>query len=103
MSFTLSTGNVVVANSSAAIVSQTDTTATIRVTINAYITDGLMYPSSSWAGAGSGEKCVLIDLGDIYNLDEVAVWHYYEDSRTYKNSVTYVSSNNSNWTVAIKK
>lgn len=43
MSFTLSTGNVVVASASGAVQSQTDTTATIRITASAYITDGWVY------------------------------------------------------------
>ena len=47
--------------------------------------------------AGSTPNCVTVDLGRTYDLDEVAVWHYYGDGRTYHNNITSVSSDNSNW------
>ena len=64
---------------------------------NQILVDGVI-TTSAWSGAtGSGNKCVTVDLGRIYDLDEVAVWHYYGDGRTYHNNITSVSLDNSNW------
>lgn len=49
----------------------------------------------------AGNQCVTVDLGDLYDLDEIAVWHYYEDQRSYNNHSLYVSSDNTNWTTLI--
>ncbi len=49
----------------------------------------------------TGNQCFIIDLGDYYDLDEIAIWHYWTDGRTYTNNYTYVSSDNSNWTKVI--
>lgn len=46
-------------------------------------------------------QCITVDLKQIYNLDERAVWHYYGDNRSYNNHSLYVSSDNSNWTTLI--
>ncbi len=51
----------------------------------------------------AGNQCVTVDLGRSYDLDEIAVWHYYSDGRTYNNNITSVSSNNSSWTEVINK
>lgn len=84
MSFTLSTGNVVVASSSASIVSHTDTTATIRVTVSGYITDGWVY--STGVGAhitinGSTTTRTLFGNG-------VGYYYAYEGTKTAYYDVT---------------
>ena len=62
------------------------------------VVDGLMDDTFQYAGIGSsGTHCVTVDLGASYNLDEVVVWHYYAEGRTYYNNTTFVSSNNSTW------
>ena len=61
------------------------------------IVDGDITSSNYAQSSSSGYQCVTVDLGQTYNLDEVAVWHYYTDGRTYNNNVTYVSSDNSEW------
>lgn len=63
-----------------------------------YITDGDI-TSSKYASSGvqSTNECITIDLGSTYNLDEIAVWHYWADSRIYYNHVLSVSNNNSTW------
>ena len=58
------------------------------------ITDGIMDNKDSKYTAPSG-SCVTIDLGKIYNLDEIAVWHKYNTS--FKNHRLEVSSDNSNY------
>lgn len=63
------------------------------------ITDGLIAVESiTWSTASSGGlQCVTIDLGKLYDVDEIAVWHYYPDGRIYNSPSTQVSSNNTNW------
>ncbi len=39
-------------------------------------------------------KCLIIDLGQEYDLEEIAVWHYYGDGRTYKDNITSVAGEN---------
>ena len=46
-------------------------------------------------------QCVTVDLTQSYDLDEIAVWHYWVDGRTYNDNVTSVSSDNSTWTTII--
>ena len=65
------------------------------------ITDGDITTSQYSDGGSDGLTCITVDLGQAYDLDEIAVWHYYGDPRTYNNNVTYVSVNNSTWTTVI--
>jgi len=62
------------------------------------ITDGDITTTNFADGTNTGNQCITIDLGQNYDLDEIAVWHYFEDGRMYNNNVTSVSSDNSNWT-----
>ena len=62
------------------------------------ITDGdITYSNYAQAGSSSANQCITVDLGAEYDLDEVAVWNYFGDQRSYYDNVTYVSSNNSTW------
>ena len=69
-----------------------------------YITDGIV-TTDNYVNSAQGntyvQECIELDLGDTYDLDEIAVWHYFADGRTYNNNVTYVSSDNSEWTPVI--
>lgn len=66
------------------------------------ITDGIIEKDNYSMGTTiTGAQCFVIDLGSAYNLDEVAVWHYFADERSYNNHSLYVSSNNSTWTTLI--
>ena len=71
-----------------------------------YITDGLIDNISGVSGYGmslsTGMQCVTVDLESTYDLDEIAVWHYYIDGRTYNDNVTYVSSDNNEWIEVIR-
>ena len=65
-----------------------------------YVTDGIADNPAFWAtGASTGLQCVTIDLGKNYDIDEVAVWHFYPDGRTYNSPSTSVSSDNTTWKV----
>ena len=66
---------------------------------SAYVTDGIL-DKENYGSGGTGTKCVTIDLGSTYDLDEVAVWRYF-DGRTYIDNITSVSADNSTWTEVI--
>ena len=62
------------------------------------ITDGdITYNNYAQAASSSTNQCITVDLGNTYDLDEVAVWNYFGDQRSYYDNVTSVSSNNSTW------
>ncbi|HOT93451.1 MAG TPA: RHS repeat-associated core domain-containing protein [Anaerolineae bacterium] len=62
-----------------------------------------------WADSGSGSsgefaytsvnglQYIQIDLGAVYSVDTVRVWHYAADGRTYYNTKTQVSADGSTW------
>jgi RHS repeat-associated protein len=67
------------------------------------VTDG-----DTWADTGygsnmdfaytsSGLHYVLIDLGAVYTVDKIKVWHYAADGRTYHNTRVIVSADGTNW------
>ena len=64
-----------------------------------YITDGMIDNKiGTEIGHGrstdTGLQCITIDLEQEYNyINEVAVWHYYVNGRTYSGNVTYVAGN----------
>ena len=68
-----------------------------------YIVDGKIDNVTPTSGHGrptdTGLQCITVDLGTTYNLDEIAVWHYFVNTtRSYNENVTSVSSNGTNWT-----
>lgn len=69
------------------------------ITNVSYMTDGVIN-LSQYASASSG-TCAIIDLGRAYALDEIAIWHYYGDGRTYNSHSLSVSSDNSTWTTVM--
>ena len=66
------------------------------------ITDGDTYPdggvNGEYAYSGStGLQYALLDLGQVYSVDKVKVWHYFIDGRTYHNTKTQVSADGVSW------
>ena len=64
------------------------------------ITDGLIGATDTYHAGSvetSGERCILIDLESTYDLDEIAVWHYWGESWTYNNDKILVSSDGTNY------
>lgn len=51
------------------------------------------------SASATGKQCITLDLFKTYNVDEVAVWHYWKGGRTYYDNTTSVSSDNINWTI----
>lgn len=59
------------------------------------------FDTSKYIDLGIGLQCVTVDLERTYKLDEIAVWHYYGDGRSYNNHSLFVSSNNNTWTIIL--
>ena len=81
-------------------------TGTVDSSTNPYtrIVDGdINYTSWGNGTTMAKNQCITVDLGSTYNLDEIAVWHYFGDKRMYNDNVTSVSSDNKNWTEIINK
>lgn len=72
------------------------TVAQYNDTFYAYskITDGNMLLNDGYGATSTstGLQCITIDLGQEYNLDEIAVWHYYADGRRFKDNTLSVGS-----------
>lgn len=45
----------------------------------------------------SGNTCIVIDLENKYDIDELVQWQYYVDNRIFTDVVVSVSSDNTNW------
>ena len=71
-------------------------TGTTTVTNAAFITNGSI-TSADYAYESSGLEYAQVDLGAVYWLDMVKVWHYWADLRTYYATKTQVSSDGINW------
>lgn len=46
---------------------------------------------------GSGLQSVTVDLGTVYDISSIKVWHYWGDACTYYATKTEVSTDNTNW------
>lgn len=66
-----------------------------------HATDGVFdrfngYSGWAYMGVTSEKQCLIIDLGQEYNLEEIAVWRYFntklDDPRIYKNHTLSVAS-----------
>jgi RHS repeat-associated protein len=53
--------------------------------------------SGEFAYTGSGLHYAQIDLGAVFTVDKVKVWHYHNDGRTYHNTKTQVSADGVSW------
>ena len=66
------------------------------------ITDGdISFDNYSQAAQHTKNQCITVDLEKEYDLDEIAVWNYFGDQRTYYDNITSVSSDNNIWTEVI--
>jgi hypothetical protein len=57
----------------------------------ALITDGDR-DTNNTAGISPGAVWIKIDLGQSYNLNDIKVWHFYQDLRTYHDVIVQVSN-----------
>lgn len=72
-----------------------------QVTTSASSTTSLVtdndFTSANYYGL-SGSSYVQIDLQDIYMVDQINMWHYYADLRTYYYNSVQISLDGTNWT-----
>jgi RHS repeat-associated protein len=68
-------------------------------------TDGDTYPNSGVGTSGEfaytasgGNQYAQLDLGALYSVDKIKVWHYFVDGRSYHGVKLQVSANGSTWT-----
>lgn len=71
-------------------------TGSNAITNGARIVDGST-DTMSYAEIVAGSQWVQIDLGNLYEVTEIKVWHYYNDGRTYYGTKTEVSHNGVDW------
>jgi hypothetical protein len=67
--------------------------------VPALVTDGNT-DTANYAGFGSGVYApgwCMVDLGAVYDIDTVKVWHYYADGRIYNATKTEVSTDGITW------
>jgi len=58
------------------------------------VVDGIMDDYSyvdDNASNSPGSSCIIVDLEKEFDLEEIAVWHYYKDGRIYTNNITSVA------------
>jgi len=72
-------------------------TGSISIQNVGYITDGNK-AYANYAGQDVGVQWIRIDLGQAYNLNQVNVWHYFGDTRSYHDVIVQVSADASSWT-----
>jgi hypothetical protein len=60
------------------------------------VTDGST-DTTLYADGAVGMNYVTIDLGALYNINSIKVWHYYADSRSYSATKTEISDDGINW------
>lgn len=65
-------------------------------TTNNRITNGDT-SSATYASGSSGLQHVIIDLGAVYEIVNVKVWHYYSDGRIYNDTKTECSVDGKTW------
>lgn len=57
------------------------------------ITDGLSNDPNQFAGLGRDLQWMQLDLGAIYELSSVKLWHYFDNKRIYKDVIVQLSNN----------
>ena len=70
-------------------------TSNVTLTNGAYLTNGVI--SSAYVNGSAGLAYVQIDLGSMQLIDNIQVWHYYPDGRTYYGTRTQVSHDGIKW------
>ncbi len=71
-------------------------TGSDSITNPTYLTDGST-DSANYMSIPEGAQWCQIDLGKIYDIQSIKVWHYYTDGRTYYGKKTEVSADGVTW------
>ena len=62
------------------------------------ITKGSPSPVGQYLDGATGLTCAMIDMGQIFDVEKIIVWHYWSGGRKYVNTKTEVSTDRKNWT-----
>jgi hypothetical protein len=60
------------------------------------ITKGTPSPASTYIGLGATQG-IIIDLGQVFEIETIKIWHYWGGTRTYHNVKTEISEDKVNW------
>ena len=63
------------------------------------VTDGVIGNDVSVGIVSSEKQWVQVDLGSIYNIDYLHIWHYYSSPRRFNDTKVEVSEDGTVWTV----
>ncbi|MCX7920420.1 MAG: hypothetical protein N3B21_00130 [Clostridia bacterium] len=66
-------------------------TGSVGITNAAAITDGTI-STSNYANLASGAVWIQYDLGTVYSVDRIKLWHYFGDSRRYRDVILQLSN-----------
>jgi hypothetical protein len=61
-------------------------------------TDGDTFYTPFGIASEFGLQNVVVDLGAVYEIDTIKIWHYWADGRTYHETKTEISENGTDWT-----
>lgn len=65
---------------------------------NPLVTDGNTATDPYYGSpVGGNTDWVIVDLGALYDIEFIKIWHYYGDGRTYRKTKTEVSDDGVNW------
>ena len=67
------------------------------------VVDGRIETDTLGGTFDTGLQCITVDLGQSYDLDEIAVWHYYDDHRSYSRHILSVSSDNQKYRTLLQQ
>ncbi|WP_106449736.1 leucine-rich repeat protein [Trichococcus alkaliphilus] len=59
---------------------------------SAFVTDKLADDTADYARGTSGLQWMQVDLGSSYDLNEIQLWHYFGDGRSYRDVVVQLSN-----------
>lgn len=60
------------------------------------VTKGTPSPASTYIGLAATQG-IIIDLGQVFEIETIKIWHYWGDTRTYHNVKTEISEDKVNW------
>lgn len=63
------------------------------------VTDGVIEGDVSVGIASNEKQWVQVDLGEVYSIDYLHIWHYYVSSRRFNDTKVEVSEDGVTWTV----
>lgn len=61
-----------------------------------FVTDGILGDFVEVIAAGE-KAAIQVDLGELFDIDEIKIWHYYTDGRTYHDTRTEISEDGIKW------